>query len=54
MSVGLEDTICPPSTCFAAYNHINAKKEIRIYPDYGHGGFSEQEEERLVFLKGIW
>lgn len=51
MSVGLEDAICPPSTCFAAFNHIQSNKEMRIYPDYGHGGFSQQEEERLIFLK---
>jgi cephalosporin-C deacetylase len=51
MSVGLEDTVCPPSTAFAAYNHINTNKEIRVYPEYGHGGFNQHNEEKLVFLK---
>ena len=51
MSVGLEDTICPPSTIFAAYNHLDTEKELRIYPEYGHGGFSQQEEEKIKFLK---
>jgi len=36
MFTGLMDTICPPSTQFAAYNKINAKKEIITYPDFAH------------------
>jgi cephalosporin-C deacetylase len=36
MGVGLMDTICPPSTQFAAYNRITAPKDTVIYPDYGH------------------
>lgn len=51
MSIGLEDVICPPSTSMAAYNHITAKKELRVYPDFGHGGFPQQDEEKLFFLK---
>jgi cephalosporin-C deacetylase len=33
---GLMDTICPPSTQFAAYNKITAPKELVVYPDFGH------------------
>jgi cephalosporin-C deacetylase len=36
MITGLMDTICPPSTQFAAYNKITAKKQVLIYPDFGH------------------
>ena len=36
MTVGLMDTVCPPSTQFAAYNKIRAAKELRVYPDFGH------------------
>jgi len=36
MSVGLMDTVCPPSTQFAAYNKMTCKKSLLIYPDYGH------------------
>jgi len=50
ISVGLEDMICPPSTGFAAFNYINAPKEIRVYPEYGHGGFTAHEEEKLKFV----
>jgi len=35
-SIGLTDTVCPPSSQFAAYNKITAKKSLRVYPDYGH------------------
>lgn len=36
MATGLMDTICPPSSQFAAFNKIIAPKEAIIYPDYGH------------------
>ncbi|MDR2506116.1 MAG: acetylxylan esterase [Oscillospiraceae bacterium] len=36
MLTGLMDTICPPSTQFAAYNKITAEKEMLVYPDFGH------------------
>lgn len=39
--VGLMDTICPPSTQFAAYNKITAKKSLKIYPDFGHEGLPD-------------
>jgi cephalosporin-C deacetylase len=44
MGTGLMDTVCPPSTQFAAYNKIRSKKRIVIYPDFGHEdlpGFSD-------------
>ncbi|MCY0875501.1 MAG: alpha/beta fold hydrolase [Firmicutes bacterium] len=36
MAVGLADTICPPSTQFAAYNRIPSEKRYLLYPDFGH------------------
>jgi cephalosporin-C deacetylase len=38
LSVGLSDTVCPPSTQFAAYNKISARKSLVLYPDFGHEG----------------
>lgn len=38
MGTGLMDTVCPPSTQFAAYNKIRAPKDVLIYPDYAHEG----------------
>jgi cephalosporin-C deacetylase len=32
----LWDPICPPSTIYAAYNHITAEKQMENYPYHGH------------------
>lgn len=34
--LGMIDTVCPPSTQFAAFNQIGAKKEMIIYSNHGH------------------
>jgi len=48
VSVGLMDTICPPSTVFAAFNALGSSdKEIREYAFNDHeggGGFQEREQ----------
>ncbi len=36
IAVALRDTICPPSTVFAAYNAITAEKRIVVLPYSGH------------------
>jgi cephalosporin-C deacetylase len=36
MAIGLMDTICPPSTQFAAYNKLEAPKTRVIFPDFAH------------------
>jgi cephalosporin-C deacetylase len=36
MTTGLMDTVCPPSTQFAAYNKIKSPKELVLYPDFAH------------------
>jgi len=36
MFTSLMDTICPPSSQFAAYNRITATKDMVIYPDFAH------------------
>lgn len=46
MGTGLMDTICPPSTQFAAYNKIHSPKTMLLYPDFGHEilpGFRDRE-----------
>jgi len=37
MGVGLQDSICPPSTSFATFNRITAERDFRIYEKSGHG-----------------
>ena len=37
MSVGLQDPVCPPTTCFTTFNRIPGEKKYRIYPTKRHG-----------------
>ncbi|GAB4463190.1 MAG: alpha/beta fold hydrolase [Armatimonadaceae bacterium] len=50
MFVGLMDTICPPSTQFAAYNRIPAPKDLVPYPDFGHEGLPGSSDIIYEFL----
>ena len=53
-SVGLMDTICPPSTVFAAYNHYNGQKNISVYHYNQHeGGGVYHEIQKLNFIKSL-
>ncbi|GKU76272.1 acetylxylan esterase [Paenibacillus sp. L3-i20] len=36
MTIGLVDTITPPSTVFASYNHLLCEKDIAVYRYFGH------------------
>ncbi|QDU17037.1 Acetyl esterase Axe7A precursor [Gimesia maris] len=36
MSVGFIDAVCPPSSCYAAYNQLKGKKQIINKPLMGH------------------
>jgi len=51
-SVGLADTITPPSTVFAAFNHYAGPKDIAVYPYNGHeGGGTPHFCAQLAFLR---
>lgn len=51
--ITLMDTICPPSTQFAVYNAISAKKDAVIYPDFGHEGIPGFNDRTFNFLLGL-
>lgn len=53
MGVGLMDTICPPSTQFAAYNKIEAPKSLAVYPDYGHEDLPGLNDRIFQFLAEV-
>jgi cephalosporin-C deacetylase len=53
MAVGLMDTICPPSTQFAAFNKITSAKETAIFPDYGHEGLPGFSDQVHRFMGGL-
>jgi cephalosporin-C deacetylase len=50
---GLMDTICPPSTQFAAYNKIASSKTMAIYPDFGHETLPGLSDKIFQFLMGM-
>ena len=50
MGMGLMDTICPPSTQFAAYNKIQSNKSLAIYPDFGHEDLSGHSDKIFQFM----
>jgi len=53
MGTGLQDTICPPSTQFAAYNKIKSKKKMIKYPDFGHEGLPGFDDMVYSFMMGL-
>ena len=53
MFTGLMDTICPPSSQFAAYNKISAKKDVVIYPDFAHEALPGQIDRTFNFMRGL-
>jgi cephalosporin-C deacetylase len=53
MGVGQMDTICPPSTQFAAYNKIQSEKSYVLYPDFGHEGLPEFGDISWDFMGGL-
>lgn len=50
MFTGMMDTICPPSTQFAAYNRIPSEKEVVIYPDFGHESLPENDDMVMQYM----
>ena len=53
MVTGLMDQICPPSTQFAAYNKITAKKHMVLYPDFAHESLPGASDTISAFLAGL-
>lgn len=50
MFTGLMDTICPPSTQFAAYNRLTCPKQMVLYPDFGHEYLPGAADIAMQFL----
>lgn len=50
MATGLRDTVCPPSTQFAAYNKIPSEKNVIFYPEYGHEGLKGHDDIIFRFM----
>lgn len=51
MAIGLMDYTCIPSTQFAVFNAIKSKKELCLYPDFGHEPLPGFEDIAFTFLQ---
>ena len=49
-SWGFNDTVCPPTSMYSAYNVINAPKELQLFLDTGHWTYSEQRAMKKQWL----
>jgi cephalosporin-C deacetylase len=53
LAVGLRDTVCPPSTQFAACNKITSPKSTVLYPDFGHETLPGHSDATFQFMAGL-
>jgi cephalosporin-C deacetylase len=53
MAITLQDNVCPPSTQFAAFNKIKARKHMALYHDYGHEYLRDWADKSFQFLMGV-
>lgn len=50
-SWGYNDTVCPPTSTYSAYNVIPGTKELHLYLETGHWTYPEQNAEKNVWLQ---
>ncbi|MHC4109789.1 MAG: acetylxylan esterase [Planctomycetota bacterium] len=53
MSVGLQDSVCPPRNSFATYNRVRSRKEYRVYPFSGHGVGNRHNQTKNEWIATI-
>jgi cephalosporin-C deacetylase len=53
MTTALMDTVCPPSTQFAAYNKIKSTKDMMLYPDFGHDDLPGNADRTFEFFSEL-
>ena len=53
MAITLQDSVCPPSTQFAAFNKIKSKKRTAIYYDYAHEHLRDWDDTVFQFMMGL-
>ncbi|MFF1499821.1 acetylxylan esterase [Streptomyces sp. NPDC058316] len=54
-SIAMMDEICPPSTCFTAYNHYAGPKDVRVYEFNGHeGGAAHHQREQPAWVRALF
>jgi len=53
MGIALMDTVCPPSTQFAAYNKIESEKSLLLYPDFRHENLPGHPDRIFEFMREL-
>jgi cephalosporin-C deacetylase len=53
MAIGLMDTVCPPSSQFAAYNKIVSPKSHVIFPDFAHEQLPGWADREWAFFQEL-
>lgn len=53
MGIGLQDSICPPSTSFGTFNRVRGPKKFRISPLAGHGLGQDHVDWVLAELRAL-
>jgi cephalosporin-C deacetylase len=51
MSIGLQDDCCPPSSSFAAFNHLACNKELKIYRYHKHEDIPAHWAEKFAWAE---
>ena len=41
VGIAMEDEVCPPETSYAAYRLLGGERELRLFPNSGHGNAHE-------------
>ncbi|MBI9050361.1 MAG: acetylxylan esterase [Anaerolineaceae bacterium] len=49
-SIGLMDTVCPPSTQYAAFNKVKSQKKMAIFPDFRHEELPGLNDQIMLFF----
>ena len=50
LDVGLQDSVCPPSSVYAVYNNMKCKKEIDVYKYAIHEWLNPHKEKCLEWI----
>jgi cephalosporin-C deacetylase len=53
MTTAMMDTVCPPSTQFAAFNKIRSRKHVDLYHDYTHEYIPQAGDRIFNFMMGL-
>ena len=51
VGIAMEDEVCPPETSYAAYRLLGGQRELRLFPNSGHGNAHEYPAWEAAWLQ---